>query len=130
MRLFLLGLAFGIGLGATAALAQPTDIGDHAISITWADGSRTWLSCFHVSSSSGAAPFQAAAQAGYPIVLSIASGYLGDNPVSFNACQDVPELELPRKRGHLNIGADEPLVRSPHAQIPTAVAARVSRGSG
>ena len=91
MRLFLLGLSLGLGLRATTALAQPTDIGDHAVSITWADSSRTWLSCFHVSSSSGAAPFQAAAQPGYPIVLPIASGYLGDNPVSFNACQEVPE---------------------------------------
>ena len=41
-----------------------------------------------------------------------------------------PVVELTRSRGHLKIGAGEPLMRSPHAENPTALCARVSRGSG
>ena len=40
------------------------------------------------------------------------------------------EVDLIPFRGHLKIGAGEPLMRSPHAENPTALCARVSRGSG
>lgn len=39
-------------------------------------------------------------------------------------------VELTRLRGHLRIGAGKPPTRSPHAENPTALPARVSRGSG
>ena len=42
---------------------------------------------------------------------------------------DTSELEVTRSRGHLKIGAGEPLIRSPHAET-AALCARVSRGSG
>src|SRR6266540_1088626 len=40
------------------------------------------------------------------------------------------ELELTRERGHLSIGSGQPPMRSPHAEKPTALPARVSSGSG
>ena len=52
------------------------------------------------------------------------------HPVPSVASRPSGDLELTRSRGHLKIGAGEPLLRSPHAEKSTALPARISRGSG